>query len=55
MNLAFPCCCCFLFVFLGSVKATNCTDLASMQDVDGFLVGGASLKPEFINIINANV
>ena len=22
-------------------------------DVDGFLVGGASLKPEFVNIVNA--
>jgi triosephosphate isomerase len=27
--------------------------LASQPDVDGFLVGGASLKPEFIDIINA--
>jgi len=24
-------------------------------DVDGFLVGGASLKPEFVNIVNARV
>lgn len=44
-----------IILYSGSVKATNCTDLASMQDVDGFLVGGASLKPEFIDIINANV
>jgi len=27
--------------------------LATQQDVDGFLVGGASLKPEFADIINA--
>ena len=27
--------------------------IAKQQDVDGFLVGGASLKPEFIEIINA--
>lgn len=27
--------------------------IAKQQDVDGFLVGGASLKPEFIDIINA--
>ena len=27
--------------------------LAKQQDVDGFLVGGASLKPEFVDIINA--
>jgi triosephosphate isomerase len=27
--------------------------LASQLDVEGFLVGGASLKPEFVDIINA--
>lgn len=27
--------------------------LATQQDVDGFLVGGASLKPEFVDIVNA--
>uniref|UniRef100_A0A8C5EIM8 Triosephosphate isomerase n=1 Tax=Gouania willdenowi TaxID=441366 RepID=A0A8C5EIM8_GOUWI len=27
-------------------------ELASQDNVDGFLVGGASLKPEFIDIIN---
>jgi triosephosphate isomerase len=26
---------------------------ADQPDVDGFLVGGASLKPEFVDIINA--
>jgi triosephosphate isomerase len=26
---------------------------AAQPDVDGFLVGGASLKPEFADIINA--
>lgn len=30
----------------GSVNAKNCKDLAKEQDIDGFLVGGASLKPE---------
>ena len=39
--------------FAGSVNASNCQDLAAMPDIDGFLVGGASLKPEFIDIINA--
>ena len=38
----------------GSVNAKNCRDLAKKEDVDGFLVGGASLKPEFSEIINAN-
>jgi len=37
----------------GSVTAANCKELASQPDIDGFLVGGASLKPEFVNIVNA--
>jgi len=40
-------------IYGGSVSAGNCDDLAKQPDVDGFLVGGASLKPEFVNIINA--
>ena len=27
--------------------------IGAQPDVDGFLVGGASLKPEFVNIVNA--
>lgn len=30
----------------GSVNAKNCKELAKQPDIDGFLVGGASLKPE---------
>lgn len=37
----------------GSVTAANCRELASQGDIDGFLVGGASLKPEFVEIVNA--
>lgn len=37
----------------GSVNAGNAKDLGAKPDVDGFLVGGASLKPEFVTIINA--
>lgn len=37
----------------GSVTAANCRELASQPDIDGFLVGGASLKPEFVEIVNA--
>jgi triosephosphate isomerase len=37
----------------GSVTGANCRELASQGDIDGFLVGGASLKPEFIDIVNA--
>ncbi|XP_049796581.1 triosephosphate isomerase [Schistocerca nitens] len=39
----------------GSVTAANCKELAQEADIDGFLVGGASLKPEFVNIVNARV
>ncbi|PIA19372.1 triose phosphate isomerase cytosolic isoform [Coemansia reversa NRRL 1564] len=37
----------------GSVNAKNCKETAQKPDVDGFLVGGASLKPEFLDIVNA--
>lgn len=37
----------------GSVSEKNCKDLAKQADIDGFLVGGASLKPAFVDIINA--
>ena len=37
----------------GSVTGSNARELASQPDIDGFLVGGASLKPEFIDICNA--
>lgn len=30
--------------FSGSVNGSNCADLAKKEDIDGFLVGGASLK-----------
>ena len=39
----------------GSVSDKNAADIASKEDVDGFLVGGASLKGEtFITICNAH-
>ncbi|GJE92382.1 triosephosphate isomerase [Phanerochaete sordida] len=40
-------------IYGGSVTAANCRELATQPDVDGFLVGGASLKPEFVDIVNA--
>jgi triosephosphate isomerase len=36
-----------------AVQAGNSKELAALPDVDGFLVGGASLKPEFVDIVNA--
>eukprot|EP01027_Heterolobosea_sp_BB2_P024388 GEZU01036723.1.p2 GENE.GEZU01036723.1~~GEZU01036723.1.p2 ORF type:complete len:260 (-),score=102.88 GEZU01036723.1:121-900(-) len=39
-------------IYGGSVNAANSASLFEQPDIDGFLVGGASLKPEFIDIIN---
>jgi len=41
-------------IYGGSVKGSNSDDLAVMSDVDGFLVGGASLiGTEFVKILNS--
>ena len=38
----------------GSVKASNAKDLFAMQDIDGGLIGGASLQAaEFVSICKA--
>merc|ERR1711972_932381 len=37
----------------GSANAANAPDLSAQPDIDGFLVGGASLKPEFAEIVAA--
>merc|ERR1719504_142668 len=37
----------------GSVTPDNCVELIGCPDIDGFLVGGASLKPTFVKIIQA--
>lgn len=38
-------------IYGGSVKASNSKSLISCPNIDGFLVGGASLLPEFVDII----
>ena len=38
----------------GSVSAASAPELFAQPDIDGGLVGGASLKPEFGNIVNYN-
>jgi triosephosphate isomerase len=38
-------------IYGGSVTDTNCGDLIIKPDIDGFLVGGASLKPTFAEIV----
>lgn len=39
-------------IYGGSATAANCNALYSQPDINGFLVGGAALKPEFVDIIN---
>ena len=40
-------------IYGGSVTAKNAVELIQQPDVDGFLVGGASLKDEFADIIKS--
>jgi len=40
-------------IYGGSVSKDNCAELGSQPDIDGFLVGGASLKPDFVQIITS--
>ena len=40
-------------IYGGSVTETNAAELIKQQDVDGFLVGGAALKPAFADIIKS--
>jgi triosephosphate isomerase len=43
-------------IYGGSVKGANCKELGAQPDIDGFLVGGASLKADFVeNIIRARL
>jgi triosephosphate isomerase len=37
----------------GSVSDANAAELIKKEDIDGFLVGGASLKPAFHTIVEA--
>jgi len=41
-------------IYGGSVKGSNSSELAAQPDIDGFLVGGASLiTSEFVTIVNS--
>ncbi|KAH7647053.1 triose-phosphate isomerase [Cryptosporidium bovis] len=42
-------------IYGGSVTPENCKAMTLCQDIDGFLVGGASLKPSFIEIVNSPI
>lgn len=37
----------------GSVSSANCDTLAKQNNIDGFLVGGASLKASFLEIVDS--
>ena len=41
-------------IYGGSASGATAPDLSSKPDIDGFLVGGASLKAEFIDIANCH-
>ena len=36
-----------------TLQGSNCKGLIAEKDIDGFLVGGASLKPEFVDIVQS--
>ncbi|EGR31095.1 triosephosphate isomerase, putative [Ichthyophthirius multifiliis] len=40
-------------IYGGSVTEKNSNELIGMKDIDGFLVGGAALKPAFADIIKS--
>ncbi|KAK9465611.1 Triosephosphate isomerase [Lipomyces arxii] len=40
-------------IYGGSVNGKNAASFNACADIDGYLVGGASLKPEFIDIVNS--
>ena len=39
----------------GSVKPDNAAELLSQANIDGALVGGASLKPSFVDLVRNSV
>ena len=39
-------------IYGGSVSGSNCEDLIQRNDIDGFLIGGVSLKPEFKTVVD---
>jgi triosephosphate isomerase len=43
-----------MIFFTGSVNGANCKELAAQPDLDGFLVGGASLKVYFVFLLRSS-
>jgi len=52
-NVSAECAAAIRIQYGGSANAKNAPELSAMEDIDGFLVGGASLKPEFADIVAA--
>ena len=42
-----------IIIYGGSVNPGNCKNLIKQPDIDGFLVGGCSLKSDFLKIISS--
>lgn len=42
-------------IYGGSVKPGNCVELSKEEDVDGFLVGGAAISPDFAKICSCKL
>jgi triosephosphate isomerase len=40
-------------IYGGSVTGKTSDGLIKKEDIDGFLVGGASLKPDFLDIVKS--
>ena len=41
-------------IYGGSVSDSNCQELIKQDDIDGFLIGGVSLKPAFKTVVNVS-
>ena len=39
-------------IYGGSVSDSNCAELINEADIDGFLIGGAALKDQFVTIVD---
>jgi len=41
-------------LYAGSVSSSNCRELAQLEDLDGFLVGSAALRPDIVPAITSS-
>jgi len=45
----------FRILYGGSVTSDNISEFMAHPDIDGALVGGASIKPDFIEIVRKTI